>query len=210
MTQKWKTDPTLHSCDRNELGEKIMDYESVYVDEFLNSDPLRDWESIDRCVDLFFWCVEKIEDEEIYKFLDCGSKDGQFPEFLESLGFDALGIEISQPYVDYAREKNRPVEKGNVCDLDFEDRAFDFVFSHHLLGLTPDYYRAMMEMYRVSSKYMVTLNDVPGNKRKHYSYIDSPAIYDRFIEEFQPEVLFNGYWKDNSEWVLFIRRNNNE
>ncbi len=207
MTQKWKTDLTLHSCERNDLGEKIMDYEGVYVDEFLNSDPLRDWESIERCKDLWNWCQDySIDPDNINRVLDCGTKDGQFPMWLRSMDIEATGMEISRPYVDYAKLKNRPVIEGNVCDIEFSDEYFDFVFSHHLLGLTPDYYKALTEMYRVTSDYMVTLNDIPGNKRKHYSYIDSPAIYDRFIEEFQPEVLFNGYWKENSEWVLFIRR----
>jgi hypothetical protein len=205
--QKWKTDPILHSCKRDKDGHKVMDYESLYVDEFLNADPLRDWESIDRCKDLWKWSMDKIPHlPHVKRVLDCGTKDGQFPEWLCSEDIEAIGIEISQPYVEYAIEKSRPVVKGNVCDIDFGDNYFDMVFSHHLLGLTPDYYKALSEMYRVTSYYMVTLNDVPGNPKKHYSYIDSHDIYDRFIEEFKPEVIFNGFWKDNAEWVLLIKK----
>jgi hypothetical protein len=213
--QKWKTDSSLHSCKRDKYGHKIMDYEGLYVDEFLNADPLRDWESIDRCKDLWKWSMDKIPYlPHIRNVLDCGTKDGQFPEWLlktdqlyESSLTEAVGIEISEPYINYAQEKERPVVYGNVCDLP-EDWTgkFDFVFSHHLLGLTPDYYKALSEMYRVTSYYMVTLNDVPGNPKKHYSYIDSSDIYDRFIKEFKPEVIFNGFWKDNKEWVLLVRK----
>ena len=57
--QKWKTDSNLHSCDtKKEKGQiiKKLDYNNVYINEFLDSDPLKDWESIDRCIRLFKFC----------------------------------------------------------------------------------------------------------------------------------------------------------
>jgi hypothetical protein len=221
--QRWKTDPTLRNCPRLKVGDqtkKQMDYENVYIEEFLNQDPLRDWESIDRCKWLFDWALHRISEyEEQFhliptyqkmRILDCGTKDGQFPAWLREEGFEqSMGTEISGPYVDYAKNLGRPVVYGDICNMDVSWTSnFDFVFAHHVLGLTPDYLKALEEMYRVTSQYMIALNDVPGNKQKHYSYIDSPAIFHKFIEDNPCEVLWNNYLETGygNEWVIFLRK----
>jgi len=188
-----------------------MDYENVYVEEFLNQDPLRDWESIDRCKWLWDWALRTLsENEEPWKILDCGTKDGQFPAWLREEGFDqAMGIEISEPYVDYAKSKGRPVAYGDACNMDDSWTGnFDFVFAHHLHGLTPDYLKALEEMYRVTNNYMIALNQVPGNKQKHYSYIETPKIFHKFIEDNLCEVIYNDYVDTGfeNEFVMFIKK----
>ena len=222
--QKWKVDSSLHSCERKD-GKKVLDYHSTYVDEFLNSDPIRDWESIDRCKYLWERFIKRLcAEEELtrkyvtecaldWKVLDCGTKDGQFPEYLKEVGIkDAIGIEISMDYVEYAQSLDRPVRYGDVCNMpeDWSDR-FTVVFSHHLLGLTPDYRKGLDEMWRVVEPggWFITLNDVPGNPKKHYSLITDSSIFDDFIAEAgNHELLFNGYWKQEfpKEWVLMIRK----
>ena len=222
--QKWKIDSSLHSCDRKD-GKKVLDYHTTYVDEFLNSDPIRDWESISRCGYLWDRFMKRLGDDEgvysdfiesralSWKVLDCGTKDGQFPQWLRDIGIkDAIGIEISMDYVEYAQSKNRPVRYGDVCNMpeDWSDR-FDCVFSHHLLGLTPDYQKGLDEMWRVLNPggFLITLNDVPGNPKKHYSLITDSKIFDDFIvDNSNSEVLFNGYWKQEfpSEWVLMVKK----
>jgi len=220
--QRWKLDPTLRNCPRIEVGDqkkKRMDYENVYVEEFLNQDPLRDWESISRCKWLWDWALLKLgydyrrlgySDWQTWKVLDCGTKDGQFPEWLREIGCDqAMGIEISPSYVDYAKGKGRPVEYGDACNMDDSWTSnFDFVFAHHLHGLTPDYLKALEEMYRVTNTYMIALNQVPGNKQKHYSYIETPKIFQKFIEDNPCEVIYNDYVETGfeNEWVLFIKK----
>ena len=210
MTQKWKKDPSLHSCDTVDNGQqthKVLPYGTTYVKEFLNCDPLKDWPSFDRCKWLWHWAImQKIERPETV--LDCGTKDGQFPHWLRDEGYMSVGVEISEPYVRYAVSKGRPVYMADVCCMPFADNQFDFVFSHHLHGLTPDYYKALDEMFRVSKKYMLALNQIPGNKRKHYSYISSPAIFHEFVEEHDCEVIFNNYLKTgfNNEWVIFLEK----
>ena len=98
--QKWKTDPKLHSCGMIKKGNqynKALNYKEVYIDEFLESDPIKDWESIDRCINLWKWALDKSEITDISKFqvLDCGTKDGQFPEYLKDKVKLGIGIEIS-------------------------------------------------------------------------------------------------------------------
>ena len=188
MTQKWKTDPSLYNCDtvdnKGQINKKL-NYDKIYVKEFLDSDPIKDWKSIERCIRLwefFYDLVGYKLDNDAY-VLDCGTKDGQFPEYLKSHGIKGIGIEISKPYVEYAKSLNRNVEYGDVCNLKYKDNTFNVVFSHHLLGLVSDYRLALKEMMRVLSTYgyLVTLNDIPGNKRKHYSYIEDMNIIKEWL-----------------------------
>lgn len=222
MVQRWKEDPTLHSCETERDGyqeRKCLDYESTYVREFLNQDPLRDWESIDRCKALWFWSLRKagldqVKDIKDFKLLDCGTKDGQFVEFLDGAVTEAIGLEYSEPYVKYAVDKGRNVVYGDVCKMTeiYENWKgnFDFVFSHHLLGLTPDYLGALEQMLEVTAPggYMVTCNDIPGNQRKHYSYIESSKIFNEFIFKSNVKVIHNERWNSDfpREWVLFVQK----
>lgn len=210
--QKWKIDSSLYSCERKD-GKKNLDYHSVYVDEFCNSDKLQDWESIDRCKNLWFWATNKSNWGNIDKWnvLDAGTKDCQFPVFLQPMVENVIGIEISKKYIEYAQEKNRPAIYGDVCNLPkkWTDK-FDCVFSHHLLGLTSDIQKAVEEMYSVTKPggYIITLTQIPGNKKKHYSYIDSPDIFDEFIENNQCKVIYNDHLDIGfeNEFVMFIQK----
>jgi len=214
--QKWKSDPALYNAKTEQKGLQInkkLDYDTTYRKEFLDCDPLRDWESFDRCVWLWNWCMKHIDKHyvnelDVISVLDCGTKDAQFPEFLRESGYLSLGLEYSEEYVRYAINKGRPSQYGNVCEMEFEDESFDFVFSHHLHGLTPDYMKALHEMFRVSRKYMVALNQVPGNKKKHFSYIDSSEIFDDFIKSIDCEVIYNDYLDtgQGNEYVIFLRK----
>ena len=72
-------------------------------------------------------------------------------------------------------------------------------------------------MFRVSRQYMVALNQVPGNKKKHFSYIDSSKIYDDFIEWVgvcvcvhwgEVEVIYNDFLDTGygDEYVILLRK----
>lgn len=218
MVQRWKEDPSLHSCPRIKDAwqeTKDMDYSETYRVEFLESDPLRDWESIDRCISLWDWAIEfaKINPKD-FCVLDCGTKDGQFPNWLRKVIKGAIGVEFSEKYVKYAKEKGRPVVWGDVCNMDFDDGIYDLVFSHHLLGLTADYGKGLDEMFRVTKPggYMITLNDVPGNPKKHFSYIKDNNVFNNFLIKHKDEIdtiLWNTWWGPiPKEYVLFVRKKN--
>ena len=55
---------------------------------------------------------------------------------------------------------------------------------------------------------MIALNQVPGNKQKHYSYIGTPNIFHKFIEDNPCEVIYNDYVDTGfeNEWVMFIKK----
>jgi len=212
MTQKWKSDATLFNAPTEQDGQQIkkkLDYDTIYRKEFLDSDPLRDWESIERCKWLWEWSLEIIGESPLeWTVLDVGTKDAQFPEFLREQGIMGIGLEYSESYVRYALNKGRPIAYGNACDMEFDDNSFDYVFSHHLHGLLPDYLIGLQEMFRVTKKYMIALNQVPGNKKKHFSYIDSQQIYYDFIDSVDCGVLYNDYLDTgfSNEWVILLKK----
>ena len=96
--------------------------------------------------------------------------------------------------------------------MTFEDSEWDFVFAHHVQGLTPDYMESLKEMYRVSKHYMVALNQVPGNPKKHFSYIQTPDVFNEFIELTQCKVIYNDYLDTgfSNEWVIFVEKIKND
>jgi len=222
--QRWKTDKSLYDAPTEKIGVQIkkkLEYDTTYRKEFLDCDPLQDWPSIDRCKWLWNWAIETafIDEKDLFDWaiLDVGTKDAQFPEWLRMRNIMSVGLEYSEPYVKYAIEKGRPVRYGNACDMEFDDNSFDFVFSHHLHGLLPDYAKGLEEMVRVTSKYMICLNQVPGNKRKHFSYIDSPQLFHNFVDYAQHtvgpfEVIYNDYLDTGykNEWVLFLKKTDEE
>jgi SAM-dependent methyltransferase len=213
MTQKWKTDESLYGAETEVMGDQItkkLDYDTVYRKEFLDSDPVKDWDSVSRCIWLWEWALEFTEENPIdWYVLDVGTKDCQFPMHLVETGTMAVGVEYSKEYVDYADKLGRPIVYGDACNLGFEDDTYDLVFSHHVHGLVSDYRKALDEMYRVSSKYMIALNQVPGNPRKHYSYINSPQIFHKFVEDKGCRVIYNDYLDTGfiNEWVIFVEKN---
>lgn len=210
VNQKWKKDPKLYDCKRKG-NKKDLDYYKTYIKEFLEQDELRDWESFERCKNLWNHCLSLVKNP-IKKVLDCGTKDGQFPEWLVKQGYDAVGIEIADSYVKYAQDRGRPVVKGDVCKMEYEDNTFDFVFSHHLLGLVEDYYKGLSEMFRITKVggFMMTLNDVPGNPKKHYSYIKSMDTIMEYLSRMEKhKVIYigpNPVFKNETEKIILIQK----
>jgi ubiquinone/menaquinone biosynthesis C-methylase UbiE len=210
--QKWKTDKSLNSCPTFKDGNQIiknLDYSTTYRNEFLESDPLRDWESFERCKFLWNWAIKQIDVNEIERVLDCGTKDCQLPSYLCEIGFNAVGLEYSDEYFQYAKSKDRPVIKGDACDMEFDDNSYDFVFSHHMLGLVSDNMKALQEMFRVTDKHLLVLSMIPGNPKKHFSYMPDNKLFNQFIDSVDCEIMYNDYLNTGikNEYVIFIRKN---
>lgn len=196
-TPKWKNDPRLHSgpvVKKDGQLIKEMDYKETYVKNFLEDDEIKDWNSIEGCIKLWAFFVAGLKDRNTRNMtvLDVGTKDCQFPEYLLKTKNvkAAIGVEIADSYIEYATKKNRPIVKGDACNLQFEDSSWDVVFSHHLLGLVEDNKKCLEEMIRVSKKYVVILTNIPGNKKKHYSYIDSMDTIKKWLKETNCKVVY--------------------
>jgi len=205
---KWKHTPSLYDCERDESNRKKLKY-GEYINEFLSCDPIRDWESIVGCINLWYFAMTKIK-TDVKTVLDAGTKDGQFTEYLNGKGYNCTGIEIDDNYVKYAQSKKRKVVKNDICNMTFEDNTFDVVFSHHVLGLCPDYQKAYSEMIRVCKPegHIITLNQIPGNKRKHYCLIESPYQVTVMIEACSPTktIFFDYVNESKKEFVVMLKK----
>ena len=208
IMQKWKTDKSLYDCKRVN-NVKQLNY-TEYVNEFMSQDPLRDWESIERCIKLWDFFKSKVDMTGIEHVLDAGTKDGQMVDYLNRSGYKAEGIEIDQQYVHYAKSKLRQVSYGNICDMvNLEDGEYDVVFSHHVLGLCPSYPDAYREMLRVtrSGGYVVTCNDSPGNFRKHFYMINSDDEVRNILSNCpEHDIIYFGHHSNDKELVVILRK----
>ena len=207
--QKWKEDPKLYNCKRDSDNKKKIDYYGVYIKEFLSADPVRDWESFTRCQELWEFLLEHREFRKpVLKVLDIGTKDGQFTQWLCEQGHDCTGIEIDPNYVEYAQSKGRNVEEGDVCNLKSKALTYDIVFAHHVLGLCPDYQKAIQEMVRVTKQngIIIFLNQIPGNPKKHFSLVQSPEEVEKMLNTCsRHDVVYFDFWR-NDEHVTILKR----
>lgn len=84
--------------------------------------------------------------------LDIGCGNGYFTYYLQDR-CDVLGGDFSEQML-----VNNPADKVahvDVCDIQFEDKSFDLVFSANLLHHIPHLEKALFEMVRVSKRYIV-------------------------------------------------------
>lgn len=66
--------------------------------------------------------------------LDCACGDGVGLEELRSLGFTAKGVDLAEPKLDRAKNKNLDVVKSDIHDLSiFSDDQFDVIICSHTL-----------------------------------------------------------------------------
>jgi glycosyltransferase involved in cell wall biosynthesis len=84
------------------------------------------------------------------KVLDVGTGDGNRVRILKSMGYNAIGTEINDKWVNGGE-----VVHGDIMDLPFEDNSFDLVSSVDVLEHIPDPIKGISEMFRVSKKYVV-------------------------------------------------------
>lgn len=189
---------------------KWSNYHKEYLDFIAR--PVREYK-IDKPEELWVWAMNLIDyispRQRLTKsILDCGAASGGFVEYLKFINWQAVGIEINQPFAAYAQSKDRPVICADVCNIPVRDKVFDFVFSIHVLGLTSDFWLALKEMFRVSKEYVIVLVEVPGNPNKHYSMIRDEEIFNNFIKWHNVDVLWNGRWENHAkDWIFFIKKN---
>jgi len=179
--RKWKNIPSISDAERDNYGKKKLDYK-VYLEKVVKDEEIKDWDWIPRIIKLWEYVVNKYN-IPISKILDCGTRDGLFPEYLNHMGHDAIGIDINEECVNHARKMGRPVEYGDVCNLKrYYDETFDVTFSHYLLGLVKDYGDAIKERLRVTKKggYYISL-DCLHNSKKHYQLVTSIDQFSKII-----------------------------
>lgn len=85
------------------------------------------------------------------KILDLGCGDGVLLSILKTAGYEAIGLEIAQSFVDRAKiHSNCEVFLGSAEKMDmFEDDEFDCVISTEVLEHTISPYKSLIEINRI-------------------------------------------------------------
>ena len=75
---------------------------------------------------------------------------------------------------------NSPIAdvKADICNLPFEDNAYDFIICNHVLEHIPDDTKAMQELYRVLAPGGTAILQVPYDKNRAATFEDN-SITDR-------------------------------
>ena len=88
--------------------------------------------------------------------LDFGCGAGRSTRFLEGLGFEAVGVDVSESMLARAREGARQAgtpqvrfEKGDMRALPIADESVDVAISNGVINLAPDKTKVFSELYRI-------------------------------------------------------------
>jgi SAM-dependent methyltransferase len=103
--------------------------------------------------------------------LDVGCGDGYLCEQLSARRFrTVVGADLAASRIAYARSRypTMPLVQANACELPFDDRQFDMVTCVEVLEHLPDPEQALIEMARVSRRYLICTTPYREDVRESY------------------------------------------
>jgi len=122
--------------------------------------------------------IEKfVPDLKSRKILDLGCGKGYDLMELVKYGYNAVGFDINQEYLDFAKTEsereglNLELYNGKAENLPFNDNSFDFVFASELTEHVEDPEKLLSECYRVLSsggKIYLSFHNRYGAYDHHY------------------------------------------
>ena len=130
--------------------------------------------------------------------LDSGCGTGKLASFWLNEGYDILGVDLSDVALAITKKKGVKTMKADILKgLPFEDNSFDLVYSDGLLEHFVDPEPILTELFRVSSKYVITfvprisllkiIIDIVIPPPKEYKKKDSEWI--QLHEKFRPIII---------------------
>jgi 2-polyprenyl-3-methyl-5-hydroxy-6-metoxy-1,4-benzoquinol methylase len=100
------------------------------------------------------------------RFLDVGCATGLLLDHVREKGWDARGVEICAPSVEYASKRfGLDIFNGTLGEADFTDGTFDVVHFSHVIEHVPDPKEMLLEVRRVlkdDGHVIVTTPNVAG------------------------------------------------
>jgi len=99
---------------------------------------------------------EELKDQN--RILDVGVGTGRFARPLQEIGFEVVGIDISEKMLGKAYERNiQNLLLGDACTLPFKDSSFDATITVHILHLIKDWKSALREITRATRGSLLTI-----------------------------------------------------
>jgi ubiquinone/menaquinone biosynthesis C-methylase UbiE len=153
------------------------------------------WNDVEGTQENLRWLGEWVGDRPLGRVLELGCGAGDQALWFASRGYEAVGIDISEQAVEWAREKaaSRDLEaefvRGSVLALPFEDASFDYVLDgycwHCIVGEDREVF--LREAARVlrpggiftgitmvnDSRY---LGEQDYDRERHLQFIDGVAV----------------------------------
>lgn len=84
---------------------------------------------IKSCVRTF----ENVFPDKNIRVLDIGARTGYGTKLLSDAGYNVLGTDIIEAYVEEARSKKLPVCFDDILNTTLKDNSFDAIFSRHVI-----------------------------------------------------------------------------
>ena len=159
---------------------------------------------------------EYILDEKFKSILDIGS--GLLTDYysLEKAGvaIKYTGVDTSDQFVDYAKNRGVNVIKADVESLPFKASQFDVVSMRHLLEHLPSYQRAISEMIRVAKKEVIIIffikpqddpTEILSSIENNYLLYHNKYNRDDLEEFIESNSKVNGqYWEEVNDKEVML------
>ena len=112
------------------------------------------------------WLRNFIRDNSITSALDVACGVGMDKEGFDhdKLDLKYKGIDISEYLVNRNRTRGYDCEVGNIEDIKEQDKSWELVFGRHIIEHLEYYEKAISEMCRVASRYVVIIHFIPLEK----------------------------------------------
>ena len=191
-----------------ETGQTTEELKSFYKKDYRKVDSLPkksaeemfyDPVTVNDCANRIKWIQSRLSSLKGQRILEIGSATGRFLDALSSLSVEeAVGIELTEDYANYAKKQGFSVHTTPVEHLNFKDE-FDVVFMFHTLEHVADPLSTMRAIHKSLKAGGTFIGEVPNQNDWRIKIFDNEVIkrfhYDPFHNYyFSPETLGN-YFK---------------
>lgn len=152
--------------------------------------------------------------------LDVGCGQGVALKHFADLGFDAVGISLSDEDIRECRGKGYSVAKQDMNFMDFEDESFDLIWCRHCIEHSPMPMITLLELERVAKEGGYCYLEVPQDdsvhidNRNHYSVLSDRA-WQSLLRRTDFNLLHRGQWVLQMHgwidiyWYYFLQKKGN-
>lgn len=120
------------------------------------------------------------------KVLDVGCNSGEFLKLLrDAKQCDTVGVDVSEPVLELARQKGLKVIKADAETLPFDDATFDVVILREVLVHLHDPVKALKEIRRVLKPSGFLLGSAPHANLEKTVWDEQRGMHHRYYDEDQ-------------------------